>query len=766
MSRIRFICVIFYLLVLQNTTAQTNELKPLVEVIKVLELRYTIPFSYSDAVLKDVFASIPSEMLPLRAALDNLEAETPIQFIILEQTIAVQKKELNSFTNQSLSEVFIRQYLAKGVNLNKNGSIDIIPKAFDIIPGLTEPDVLESIKSLPGISSTDESIANLNIRGGTNDQNLLLWDGIKMWQSNHFFGMISAFEPYSINTINVSRNGTSARFGDGVSGTLAMSLDKDISTQIEGNAGLNFIYGSGSVKLPLSKKIGVQFTARRSITDVVQSITYQQYFDRVFQDTDITNTEQNNTRTSVTDESFYFYDLNGKLLYNISEKDKLSISLISINNNLTYQENAANPTVNQTRESALTQQNNAGGFHYSRSWNNQFNTHVSGYLSNYKLDGINYDVENDQRLFQFNEVLDMGLRLENNYSFSKQQQVQFGYQFTETGVSNAFNVNTPPINSFIRNVLRNHAAYAQYTFNDQKETLKIETGIRVTNYPSLNKTLREPRLNVSYTFIKPLRGYILGEFKHQATSQIIVRQNDFLGVVKHRWVIANNADIPLLKSKQGSLGFTYNKNKWILNLEGYYKEVEGINSRSQGFLNQFQFENTNGTYQIKGVDFLIQKKFKSLRSWLGYSWSQNNYLFPTLNNATSFPNNIDVQHTITFNNSYTWKNASIAIGTNWHTGIPTTTGSIDPSSDIENAQILFNPPNNERLENFFRTDVSFNYKLNFGSGTKARIGLSIWNILNQKQTILSYYSSVNNTPLQLEKESLGITPNISFRLFF
>ena len=84
------------------------------------------------------------------------------------------------------------------------------------------PDILQKIQAIPGISSINESISNINIRGGSNDQNLLLWDGIKMYHSGHFFGLISAFNPYLTDKVTLTKNGTSSQYNDGVSGTITI----------------------------------------------------------------------------------------------------------------------------------------------------------------------------------------------------------------------------------------------------------------------------------------------------------------------------------------------------------------------------------------------------------------------------------------------------------------------------------------------------------------------------------------------------------------
>jgi len=116
-----------------------------------------------------------------------------------------------------LNEVVIKDYLIKGISKNSNGSIAINYKNFGILPGLIEPDLLQTIQTLPGILSINETVSTINVRGGTNDQNLILWDGIKMYQSSHFFGLISALNPYLTKNVELFKNGSRAHYGDGVS---------------------------------------------------------------------------------------------------------------------------------------------------------------------------------------------------------------------------------------------------------------------------------------------------------------------------------------------------------------------------------------------------------------------------------------------------------------------------------------------------------------------------------------------------------------------
>ncbi len=95
--------------------------------------------------------------------------------------------------------------------------------------------------------------------------------------------------------------------------------------------------------------------------------------------------------------------------------------------------------------------------------------------------------------------------------------------------------------------------------------------------------------------------------KSQTTTQVINFQNDFLGVENRRWVLSNDDDIPIVKSRQISAGLRYQPGNLLISLEGYFKHVDGITSSSQGFQNQFQYIRSSGSYQVSGLEFLINQ---------------------------------------------------------------------------------------------------------------------------------------------------------------
>ena len=201
-----------------------------------------------------------------------------------------------------------------------------------------------------------------------------------------------------------------------------------------------------------------------------------------------------------------------------------------------------------------------------------------------------------------------------------------------------------------------------------------------------------------------------------------------------------------------------------MSAETYYKEVEGITARNQGFQNQYQYVNAIGSYRIKGVDFLINKQFSNASTWLSYSYSKNDYTFNALNNGDVFPNNVDLRHALTFAGTYDLDNLKLAAGVNWRTGKPFTL--VNELNEIVDGEINYNAPNQDNLTDYFRIDFSTTYNFDLGNDTRAKVGLSVWNLLNQKNNLNTYYTLNDNGVNQIENQSLGITPNVSFRVNF
>ncbi|PIB28163.1 TonB-dependent receptor [Maribacter sp. 4G9] len=659
---------------------------------------------------------------------------------------------------QELEEVVVYKFLTNGLAKFSDGSIQMNTAQFGILPGLIEPDILQSAQSLPGIKSVDETVSDINIRGGTNDQNLILWDGIKMYQSGHFFGLISAFNPYLTDKITVIKNGTSSIYGDGVSGVMDLRTKNEIQSTIYGGAGFNLISGDVYGQIPLAENLAVQFSGRRSVTDFLETPTYTTFSEKAFQDSDV-----------LTDNDFYFYDFTGKLLYDINPYHKVRLSLIHINNdldNFTF-----SPDGNGDTESSLDQINVSFGGSLESEWTDNFYTQANVYYTQYRLTAFSITESASRQLYQNNLVKESGAKLNTNYRLTPSLQWTNGYQFTETGIENITRINLPFFESSVKGVIRSHSLYSELRFETEDNSLFAQFGGRLNYIGNINtfeKVLIEPRLSISYEFARNFKVEALGEFKSQYTNQVIDLEQNFLGLERRRWTLADGNVLPIVQSKQGSLGLNYDENRLYVGIEAFYKNVTGINVYTQGFQNQNQFDGEIGEYLVKGVEFLVNKKTNDYSAWFSYAYNDNKYTFNTLV-PPNFPNNLELEHSFTLAGNYMYNDLKIGVGFNYRSGKPYTRPDFGNPIDttIFPNEINYETPNSSSLPEYFRADASATYDFNLSQTVRASVGASILNFTNRKNILNTYYRLDENDEIEtIQRISLGVTPNASFRIRF
>ena len=665
-----------------------------------------------------------------------------------------------SLQYETLEEVVLANYIAKGIDKLSDGSMLINFKNFDLVPGLIETDVLQTLQALPGIQSSDETVSNINIRGGTHAENLILWDGIKMYQSGHFFGLISMFNPLITSKVSLIKNGTGVDYTDGVSGTILMHTDDKINKKFTGSIGSNFTNVNAFIDVPIGSKSSIQIAARKAINDFIETPTYSAYYDRVLQDSEV---EKNATTVSHSGITFDFYDTSLRWLYRPSDKDFIRFNFIKVNNRLIFNESAEQNQQVSSRESRLIQNTTAEGLFYKRNWSKRFSTSIQVYETDYRLNAINVDVLEDQRLEQENKVSETSVKLKTMYSSSPQWSFDNGYQYIESGISNLTDVDDPRFLTLETEVIREHAFFSAVNFNSESKKTQVKGGLRYTYVEKFKKHLIEPRLVINQRFANYFNLEIAGELKHQNSSQIINFQNDFLGVEKRRWRLSNQQEVPIIQSKQASIGMSFSQRGWLISATGYYKNVDQITSQSQGFLGPHIYDQSVGSYAVNGLDLLINKRIKNFSSWLSYAYGKNTYTFDEFS-PSQFPNNVDITHAMTLGSTYANANFKISAGLNYYSGKPTTHPIYNQV--VENDIIQYEPTNSSRLKDYLRIDVSSVYQFNITPRIQANAGVSIWNLFNQKNVISNFYRVREGQIEQGNKSALAFTPNAVFSILF
>ncbi|MEP2937735.1 MAG: TonB-dependent receptor plug domain-containing protein [Gilvibacter sp.] len=695
----------------------------------------------------------------------------PVTLILDETTsgceIILLSKEINELDIVLLGNIF-----TQGIYRGKDGSFKFTTEDFGLLPGVVEADVLQIAQVLPGVESIDETSSNINIRGGTNSENLILWDGIRMYQSGHFFGLISAFNPYITKDVSVYKNGTNSRYGESVSGVIDMQAENSVATNFNGKATLNLLHANAFVNIPITSNFSLLLAGRRSLNDLYQTPIYASYSERVFQDTEITNVLTSDTQSSISaDEDFTFFDFTAKALWDFSNKDKLRFSFLLIDNALQFTERITTASFEITETSNLEQESMGAGFSWAHQYNERWSSTLQGYSSKYSLDSRNLDLFTSQDEQQRNDLLENSVRLSIDFTLSNKLSFEGGYALTETGVTNEEITNEPEFRRLKKDVLVSHNVFAQMSLSAFKNKTWITGGTRFVHYPKLNRYRAEPRLSLHQKLGGGFALEFLAELKSQATTQSVGFNSDFLGVENRRWALADDDQIPLIRSRQSSLGLLFTKNNWLINAELFTKKVKGITAQSQGFQNQYEQVIANGSYSVKGLELVINKQWNQFGGWLSYTYMKNDYEFDTLV-TQEFANNIDIRHAFKGALSYQIDRLSLVLGIQWRRGKPFTT-PLNPNVVLttNDETIRYGAPNANYLSSFIRTDFSVKYVLIKREGLELRLNGAIQNLFNQQNILNQYYRSQQNqagvfTINKIQNNSLRLTPNFSVEVLF
>lgn len=739
----------------------TKDSIALPQVIIELETNYKYNFSFADSDIEGVYVPRYDKDLSFKEILEFLETHTSLLFKNVSlKFIAITKAEndLSPEKIEALETIIITNYLARGISKKDQGTFEVNFDNFGVLPGLIEPDALQTIRALPGVESINEKISDLNIRGGTQDQNLVLWDGIRMYQSGHFFGLISAINPYMTQRVSLIKNGTNSAYGNSVSGILSLATSDKIEKDFHAEAGVNYLSSNGLVDVPVFKNSSVKVAARSSINGVFKTPTYDQYYDRAFQNTEITNNEQ----SVKSNDEFSFYDLSLRWLYQASEKDFLRFNVIYLDNDLTFLENAIIDDQVNTKTSNLSQTSFGVGLFYKRAWSEVFKTKLQYYFSDYRLDSQNANAITSQDLTQENDVIENSFKFTSSYKLDSNLQWENGLDFIKTRIDNVQKMSNPLSGNFSQLYATNYALFSTLSFKSNDLKTSLQVGSRLNYFEEFDLFLFEPRFSLNQKIVDHLSFEFLGEVKSQSSTQIIDFQKDFLGIENRRWQLADQEEVPILKSYQLSLGVHYHKNNWLASTEAYTKKIKGITSRSQGFQNQYEYASLIGEYYIRGIDFLLKRRFGRMNAWASYSLTNNDYTFKAISEE-SFDSNIEITNSLSFTTSYEYNQLKISGGVKWRSGKHYTPISVE---GLANNQFDYLAPNSEDLDPYMRVDFSASKQFPIHPKINAYAGISIWNVLNTKNIVNAYYERRNDKIFMVQQEGLGITPNLIFRLMF
>lgn len=689
---------------------------------------------------------------------------------------------------EALDEVVIYAYLNQGVNKNNDGSITMVQEDMGLFPGLVEPDILQSLQFIPGIGSLDESASGIQVRGGSADQNLILFDGIKMYNTGHFFGMLSAFNPYIIEHARIFKSGAPPEYGDRVSGVIDISSGEDIPQKLEGGAGLNGTHADLFLKTPIGKKAGLYLSGRRSYTDLIATPTFNALSEKVFQNTrirtdgatiieddDDDDDDDDDTFVSSGNENFFFQDASMKFLLEPNADNNIHLSALYTKNDLDFSQFEDDDDDEITDRFII--ENKGASFGWKGSKGGRLHHSLKGFYSAFDSDYNNTfteDMITAEQSLRRNTVKELGVDASLAYDLLDNHRIRLGYQFSNTDVFFRLLHEENNDDLSFRNYdisrtgnLLAHSVYSEYRYFSGKKGV-MSAGVRGSRYNLFDKIYVEPRLNADYPIFPFLRIKGTYEQRFQPISQLVEFEDIQLRMENNIWTLSNGDDIPVLKSRQYVAGFLLDKGGWTLDIEGYYKEIEGLTSVTNGFVTTSANNLFSGSSTIKGMDLLIKKEVEQLRLWLGYTFNDVVYLFEELQ-PTAFDGNNDIAHNLRMSVALNMGPWEVSGGFAYRTGGPfTPIAGFDPETGIINYGAI----NSLRLPDYHRLDISALYKMGNPDALNGEIGLSFNNVYS-RQIPLSVNYRLDTNPntgdrelVQVRQLSQGFTPNFVLRIYF
>ena len=672
-----------------------------------------------------------------------------------------------------LPTVELTAYLTKGISRSTEGTVSISDSNFEIIPSLVDTDVLKIAQILPGVDSFSETASEINIRGGNEDQSLLLWDDMRMYQTGHFFGLISAFNPNLTRNVNIYKNGTHPRFGTTVSGVISMTSDNDITEAVDGSVSIDFTSLNGFAKIPLNEKLAFHVSGRTSINTGLGNPVYNQFFDRVFQNTVITDL---NTDTELglrsTDEAFNFYDLNAKLIWTPTEKDLLSYSFLTIYNKLEFTERFTGETSLLRNDSELKQRTLLNSVLWERNWSSKLRSKIMVGGTDYANNRGIQDIDSERLKTENNEIDEFALKADVFYTVNTDISFEGGYHRTKTSID--FSESPFETAEFFttNQELTSDVLYLNGKVKLFNKNTMVSAGVRFTQFDLENTSFTEPRINLFQRLNDDFSLTASYETKNQPVFARTQVEDNLLGLANQRWLIANPEVSPILESSQVSAGASYKSNHWVISLEAFRKEIDGLNTLNLGYRNQLSGVSSLGTNDIDGIEFSINHKTENLNAWFSYTYLDNQLEFSELS-TPSFRSKLDISHTFNMAASYSWNDFLFSVGMFYHSGIPFTIPVAGEEVIIDEgiAFINFDSPNEATLREYIRADFSAAYNFRLDQNFNGEINVGLLNLFDRQNLLDTYYILENdlngNAEInKVEQFSLGFTPNVALRLLF
>ena len=637
---------------------------------------------------------------------------------------------------------------------------------------LGEVDLLKVIQFLPGVRNAGEGSAGIYVRGGGPDQNLILLDDAPVYNTGHLFGFFSIFNADAIKNVTLIKGGMPAQYGGRLSSVLDVSMKEGNNQKFEVDAGIGVIASRLSVQGPLKKnKASFIVSGRRTYIDALSKLFLKK-------------------SSQFYGSSYYFYDLNAKVNYIFSDKNRLYLSGYFGRDVFNFANGRQSLKIN------IPWGNSTG----TLRWNHIFNKKLFGNTTAVYND-YNFTFNANQNNFELklmSGIRDISLKQDFDlYPFTG-HKIKFGgiytyHRFTPSVVSGKQDTTVFKPNNAQVKYAHEAAVYIQDDW-EISDKIKINAGLRYSlfeqvgpykiyqtddNGNRLDSTVfgrgkavknyggLEPRFTIRYA--------INDETSIKAS---VTRNLQYIHLVSNAGTtLPTDIWVPSTYKVQPQKSWLYaagifknfKDNMYETSVEVYYKQMQNQIEYKEGYT-PTSLEDTENFFTFGkgwsyGTELFVNKTKGRLTGWVGYSLSWTWRKFAGLNFGEKYPAKFDRRHDMSIVAMYTiskkWKvSAAFVYGSGNAATLPERFYIINGILTQEYSNI-----NAYRLPAYHRLDLSATLtpKKNIKRKWKSEWVFSVYNSYNRKNPYFIYFDQTGspfNGTLQIQAKQVSLFPVI------
>ncbi|MDD3686514.1 MAG: TonB-dependent receptor [Bacteroidales bacterium] len=678
-----------------------------------------------------------------------------------------------SATANVISEVVISDKKSNdNITNNEMSLFRLDNKAISQIPTfMGESDLVKAVQLMPGVSIASEGSSSFIVRGGSADQNLILLDEATVYNPSHLLGFFSVFNSDAIKDVKLYKGDIPAANGGRLSSLLDVRMKDGNKKNFDANGGIGLISSRLTIEGPIVKdKASFIVSGRR---------TYADLFFPLFEKKD----------SLLSQTTLYFYDLNAKINWDISAKDRIFIS------------SYMGKDVFRFTGQDINWGNNTETFRWNHIYNPKLFSNLTLLYSDYK-----YFLGNDEGTPKFtwkSNLRDYGLR----YDFTSYPNSKNTLRFGVTGTFHEFNPGVFNVKmedtTFLFKLNESQALeYAGYFSNDHRiaGNLTLNYGLRFSGFSNIGEATVN-RYDTAYRFVDTVH-YGKGEIYNTYTGfeprfglTWVINEKSSVKAAYNRTMqyvqLASNSsggnplDIwfpasPNVKPQSGhqvNAGYFRNFEKPGLetSVELFYKRMfDQVDFKDYANLllnDRMEAELRFGDAQAYGAEFLVRRNTGKLTGWVSYTLSRSERTIIGINNNNTYLSNFDRTHNLSVVASYEIT-PRLSISANWVyiSGVPATL----PIGRYYFGNTLipvYSDRNEARLPAYHRMDVSITLK---NKNRKERRfnsewNLSVYNVYNRKNPYSYYFETQKDNPQVIKSYKMSllpIVPSITYNFNF